>query len=65
MNRLLDGSPSVLSLLDDNPFHDAPPIYVRLALYRYDFTMPAQAAERGDWWRLEYLRYLTEPVPRW
>ena len=64
MNRLLDGSPSVLGLLDDNPFSDSPPIYVRLALYRYDFTTPDQAAETGDWWRREFLFYLTSPVPR-
>ena len=64
MDRLLAGSPAVLALLDDNPFPDSPPILVRLALYRYEFATPAQSERTGDWWRREFVSYLTEPVPR-
>ena len=57
---LLEGSPEVLALLDENPFADGRPRYVRLALYRYDFTRPDD--DTGAWWRREFLRYLTDPI---
>ena len=57
---LLEGSPEVLALLDGNPFAGGRPRYVRLALYRYDFTRPGDGT--NDWWRREFLAYLTDPV---
>ena len=51
--RLLQGSPSVLALLEENPFPDAPPRYVRAALYDYRFTDPAEHRRTGAWWRRE------------
>jgi hypothetical protein len=60
MLRLLEGEPSVLALLDENPFADAAPRYVRLVLYRYEFAPPG-----GDaWWTREQVGYLTGPVSR-
>ena len=62
--HLLEASPAVLALLDDdNPFADEPPRFVRLALYDYRFTRPGEGA--GDaWWRRERTAYLTEPIAR-
>ena len=50
--RLLDGSPSVLALLETNPFPGKPPRFVRSTLYRYRY------APRGSrtWWLREPLR---------
>ena len=62
--HLLEDSPPVLALLgDDNPFAEAPPRFVRLALYDYRFTTPAEGAD-GAWWRRELIAYLTEPLAR-
>ena len=61
--RLLEGSPAVLALLDASPFVDAPPRFVRFVLYRYHFTTSAEGAE-GDWWRREFIAYLTDPISR-
>lgn len=59
--HLLDGSPAVRALLDEDAFEEAPPRFVRFVLYRYHFTTPAEA-EDGDWWRRDFLAYLTEPI---
>jgi lipase maturation factor 1 len=55
MLRLLEGSPSVLALLDSNPFPDRPPQYLRAKLYDYRFADRRTHAETGQWWvrRLE------------
>lgn len=53
--RLLQGSPEVLALLENNPFPDEPPRHVRALLYRYEFTSPQQRAENGQIWRRQYL----------
>jgi hypothetical protein len=55
LHRLLDGSPEVLALLEENPFPDRPPRYVRALLYEYHFTDFAERRETGAWWRRELL----------
>jgi Lipase maturation factor len=50
MWRLLEGSPSVLALLDFNPFADGPPKYVRAQLYDYRFADRRTHALTGQWW---------------
>jgi hypothetical protein len=50
--RLLEGSPSVLGLLAQNPFPDAPPRMLRTTLYRYRFA-PFAAWRQGAWWTRE------------
>ena len=50
MDRLREGSPAVLKLLDRNPFPDHPPRYVRLMVYEYRFTTRAQKSASGAWW---------------
>jgi predicted DCC family thiol-disulfide oxidoreductase YuxK len=51
--RLLQGSPTVLALLDHNPFPNAPPHYVRAVAYDYHFTDFATRRKTGAWWRRE------------
>ena len=51
--RLLQGSPGVLSLLEHNPFPEAPPRYIRAVQYEYHFTDPGTLRRTGDWWRRE------------
>ncbi len=64
VRRLLEGSPQVLSLLDGNPFPDAPPRYVRLAYYRYRFSTAAVRSRTGAWWERAFKGYLTPPLSR-
>lgn len=51
--RLLEGSPEVLSLLERNPFPNAPPRYIRAMSYEYHFTDFTTRRETGAWWRRE------------
>lgn len=51
MQRLLEGSPEVLALLEKNPFPHAPPKYVRAMIYQYHFTDLATRRATGRWWR--------------
>jgi hypothetical protein len=50
MRRLLEASPSVLVLLDSNPFADGPPKYVRAQLYDYRFADRRTHIMTGQWW---------------
>lgn len=49
MIRLLQNSPSVLSLLSHNPFPKQPPQRIRAQLYQYDFA-PIEQIKKGIWW---------------
>ncbi len=62
LQRLLEGTPEVLTLLHENPFPGAPPRYVRLVYYRYRFSTPTERATGGAWWQRERVGYLTEPL---
>ncbi|HEX8810634.1 MAG TPA: lipase maturation factor family protein, partial [Terracidiphilus sp.] len=53
--RLLLGSPSVLSLFRGNPFPQSPPRYVRAVLWQYWFTSMEEKRRTGNWWRRDYL----------
>jgi lipase maturation factor 1 len=53
MIRLLQGEPSVLRLLESNPFPGAPPKYIRARAYLYHFTDFAERRRDGAWWRRE------------
>jgi hypothetical protein len=55
LNRLQEGSPEVLALLERNPFADHPPRYVRAMVYDYHFTDTAERRDTGAWWRREWL----------
>jgi lipase maturation factor 1 len=56
--RLRDGTPDVLHLLGRNPFPDAPPRFIRFALYDYRFTTRSERARTGAWWARELRGYL-------
>ena len=53
IQRLLEGSPEVLALLEHNPFPGQPPRYVRARLELYRFTSPAVKQSTGQWWTRE------------
>lgn len=59
--RLLEGSPPVLGLLERNPFPRAPPLYLRAVVYEYRFTDAATRRATGAWWRRD-LRGLYCPL---
>jgi hypothetical protein len=48
VEKLLEGDPGARSLLEADPFPSAPPSYVRVELYRYEFTT---FGEPGTWKR--------------
>lgn len=52
--RLLTGSPSVLSLFAGDPFSGAPPRLVRAVIWQYWFT-DWDEKRQGLWWRRQFL----------
>ncbi len=50
LQRLLEGSPPVLDLLEKNPFPDKPPKFVRILEYDYRFTTRQERDASGAWW---------------
>ncbi len=60
--RLLEGSPDVLKLLEKNPFHDAPPRFIRARMFDYKFTDFAQKEKTGNWWQVELVNEYMPPV---
>lgn len=62
VERLLEGSPDVLALLERNPFPDSPPRYLRATLYEYRFTTPVAREISGAWWQRERLGAYLPPV---
>ncbi len=55
LERLLEGTPEVLSLFASNPFPDHAPRYVRALLYDYHMTDRQTRRNTGAWWRRELL----------
>ncbi len=51
--RLLQGTSEVRALLEENPFPDAPPRFIRAVVYIYQFTDAATRQRTGAWWRRE------------
>ncbi|HVT98669.1 MAG TPA: lipase maturation factor family protein, partial [Acidobacteriaceae bacterium] len=49
--RLLEGDGAVLSLFKGDPFHNAPPRYIRAVLWQYWFTTLDEKHDTGNWWR--------------
>ncbi|MBW1758668.1 MAG: lipase maturation factor family protein, partial [Deltaproteobacteria bacterium] len=50
MTRLLQDEPSVLALIGENPFEDAPPKQIRAVIYRYEPTGRDERDATGQWW---------------
>jgi lipase maturation factor 1 len=61
--RLLTGSPSVLSLFAGNPFASAPPQQVRAIVYQYWFTDWPEK-RKGLWWRRQQLGLYAPQIER-
>lgn len=51
MRGLLADEPSIVALLDVNPFEDSPPTLIRALIYEYEFTSPDERRENGHWWK--------------
>jgi predicted DCC family thiol-disulfide oxidoreductase YuxK len=60
--RLLEGSPDVIGLLNNNPFPHAPPRYVRALASQYRFTDWDQRRTTGDWWTAEPAGVYLRPI---
>ncbi|UHD18072.1 lipase maturation factor family protein [Thiocapsa bogorovii] len=55
LDRLLEGSEPVTSLLAHPPTGAEPPRFLRLQVWRYRFSSPEQRAGTGAWWQREPL----------
>lgn len=64
MSRLLEGSPEVLTLLDENPFPAAPPRHIRAVRYVYTFNDAETAVLEGTWWHREPVGLYAPPMSR-
>jgi predicted DCC family thiol-disulfide oxidoreductase YuxK len=53
LQRLLQGSEPVRSLLARDPFPDRPPAFIRTTVYDYRFTDGPEHRGTGAWWRRE------------
>jgi predicted DCC family thiol-disulfide oxidoreductase YuxK len=60
--RLLQGSPTVLGLLEVNPFPEKPPRYIRALVYDYEFTTRETRARTGEYWLRKNERVYLPPV---
>ena len=49
LERLLENEPTVTALLEENPFPDKPPLYVRAQFYDYTYASSEEKA-KGLWW---------------
>jgi predicted DCC family thiol-disulfide oxidoreductase YuxK len=49
LERVLQNEPTVLALLEKNPFPDKPPVFVRARFYDYTYASSDEKA-RGIWW---------------
>jgi lipase maturation factor 1 len=56
MTRLLQGSPIVIALLENNPFPNSPPKYLQAVVYDYRFTDAEIPSRDNSWWTRKLLR---------
>lgn len=64
LEKLEQGSPQVLDLLDYNPFPEKPPKYTRVQVFLYEFTNFEERQETGNWWKYQYLGLFPDVRPR-
>lgn len=60
--KVLEGSPSVLSLFKYNPFKGSPPKYVRAMIYSYKFTDLKTWKGSGTYWERTFVGVYTPPI---
>ena len=53
---LLRGEPSVVGLLERNPFPDKPPQFVRASVFAYRFSTSEERRRTGAWWTRQLRR---------
>jgi hypothetical protein len=51
IDRLFEAEPTVLALLERDPFAGAPPRYLRWRVDYYEFTDAEERAKTGAWWK--------------
>jgi hypothetical protein len=51
MKRLLQAEPTVLALVDENPFKEEPPKQIRAVIYRYELTDRDEREATRQWWK--------------
>jgi len=61
LERLLRNEPAVTSLLEKNPFADAPPRYIRAQFYAYTFS-GSREGSKGEWWQRRLLGLYFPPA---
>jgi predicted DCC family thiol-disulfide oxidoreductase YuxK len=49
LQRVLENEPAVTALMENNPFADKPPVYVRALFYDYSYSGREEKA-KGLWW---------------
>jgi hypothetical protein len=54
LQRLRQNEPTVTALLENNPFPNQPPVYVRALFYDYNYADSNEKAE-GVWWKRKLL----------
>ena len=64
ITKLKLGSPEVLSLLNNNPFKEKPPEFIRVQVFQYKFTSVEERQETGNWWKYKYLGLFPYVKPR-
>ncbi|GAB3713155.1 hypothetical protein GCM10027592_52160 [Spirosoma flavus] len=63
MQRLLEGNAAVLSLFGNTPFSAGnPPKAVRMTLYRFQPTSPAERQRTGRWWTRTFAQTHLPPM---
>lgn len=60
--RLLQGEEAVTGLLEENPFPNRPPTYIRILIYDYRFSSFDRLRKTGEWWRTRFKRIYLRPV---
>ncbi|MFW6193507.1 MAG: lipase maturation factor family protein [Gemmatimonadota bacterium] len=60
--RLLEGSRAVEALLEEVPYPEEGPTYVRAVLYEYRFADPDERRRSGRWWTRERVGLYAPPV---
>jgi hypothetical protein len=60
--KLLNADPGTLSLVEKNPFPEAPPRWIRAELYRYHFARGDAAG--GAWWTRERIGDWLPPLAK-
>ncbi len=61
---LKENRPEVTALLENNPFEAAPPRFIRVLSYRYEFAGPVEYERNGYWWKARYLGEFPYVPPR-